>query len=40
GSASDGYQRILEISPQDLHQRTPFYVGSKNMVNKAVSLIH
>lgn len=39
GSASDGYQRILEISPQDLHQRTPFYVGSKNMVNKAVSLI-
>jgi len=40
GSASDGYQRILEISPKDLHQRTPFYVGSKNMVNKAVSLIH
>ncbi|MCE7863728.1 MAG: class 1 fructose-bisphosphatase [Bacteroidetes bacterium CHB5] len=40
GSASDGYQRILEINPKDLHQRTPFYVGSKNMVNKAVSLIH
>jgi len=37
GSASDGQGRILEIKPKDLHQRTPFYVGSKNMVQKAVS---
>jgi fructose-1,6-bisphosphatase I len=37
GSASDGYGRILEIKPKDLHQRTPFYVGSKNMVEKAIS---
>jgi fructose-1,6-bisphosphatase I len=36
GSASDGAGRILEIKPKDLHQRTPFYVGSKNMVEKAV----
>lgn len=39
GSATDGYVRILELKPKDLHQRTPFYVGSKNMVQKAVSFI-
>ncbi len=39
GSASDGNSRILEIKPRDLHQRTPFYVGSKKMVEKAVSFI-
>jgi len=37
GVASDGAQRILEIKPERLHQRTPFYVGSKNMVEKALS---
>ncbi|MCW5910048.1 MAG: class 1 fructose-bisphosphatase [Cyclobacteriaceae bacterium] len=37
GHASDGHRRILEIRPKDLHERTPFYVGSKNMVEKAVS---
>lgn len=39
GSASDGNARILEIKPRDLHQRTPFYVGSKKMVEKAISFI-
>jgi fructose-1,6-bisphosphatase I len=34
GKASDGYMRILEIPPVSLHQRSPFYVGSKNMVSK------
>lgn len=37
GSATDGKQRILDIQPTELHQRTPFYVGSKNMVEKAMS---
>jgi len=32
GMASDGTQRILEIEPQKLHQRVPFYIGSPNMV--------
>ena len=32
GRASDGTQRILEIEPQKLHQRVPFYIGSPNMV--------
>jgi fructose-1,6-bisphosphatase I len=39
GSATNGHMRILELKPKDLHQRTPFYVGSKNMVEKAVSFI-
>lgn len=37
GKASDGYQNILDIEPNDLHQRVPFFVGSKNMVEKAES---
>jgi fructose-1,6-bisphosphatase I len=35
GKATDGKNRILDITPQDLHQRTALYVGSKNMVEKA-----
>ena len=37
GKASDGNVRILDIELKDLHQRTAFYVGSKNMVTKAQS---
>lgn len=32
GYALDGYRRILEIQPTELHQRCPFFIGSKNMV--------
>ena len=35
GSATDGNGRILDIELKDLHQRTAFFVGSKNMVQKA-----
>ncbi|MCG2610935.1 class 1 fructose-bisphosphatase [Flavobacterium sp. SM15] len=35
GRASDGYGRIMEIKPTELHQRVPFFCGSKNMVEKA-----
>ena len=34
GKASNGKQRILEVSPHELHQRTPFYCGNAAMVNK------
>jgi fructose-1,6-bisphosphatase I len=34
GMASDGNRNILEITPLSLHQRSPFYAGSKNMVLK------
>lgn len=35
GKASDGFRRTMEIKPDGLHQRTPFFVGSKHMVEKA-----
>lgn len=35
GKASDGYGRIMEIKPTELHQRVPFFAGSSNMVAKA-----
>jgi fructose-1,6-bisphosphatase I len=35
GKASDGYRRIMEIEPKELHQRVPFFCGSKEMVEKA-----
>jgi fructose-1,6-bisphosphatase I len=34
GLASNGTHGILEIIPTSLHQRSPFYIGSKNMVKK------
>lgn len=34
GKASDGFRRILDIQPEELHQRTPFFCGSKKMVEK------
>jgi fructose-1,6-bisphosphatase I len=37
GKATNGSERILDLEPQELHQRTPFYVGSKKMVEKAES---
>ncbi|WP_298899521.1 class 1 fructose-bisphosphatase [uncultured Psychroserpens sp.] len=35
GKASDGFNRIMDIEPTELHQRVPFICGSKNMVEKA-----
>lgn len=35
GKASDGFNRILEIEPKELHQRVPFFCGSIEMVEKA-----
>jgi fructose-1,6-bisphosphatase I len=32
GSATDGVQRILDIMPADLHQRTPLVIGSREDV--------
>lgn len=34
GKASDGKRRILEIKPDSLHQKTPYFVGSSDMVSK------
>jgi fructose-1,6-bisphosphatase I len=35
GKASDGYVRILDIKPTELHQRVPFFCGSTKMVEEA-----
>jgi len=35
GKASDGFNRIMEIQPTELHERVPFFCGSYNMVEKA-----
>jgi fructose-1,6-bisphosphatase I len=32
GKATDGKQAILDIEPSELHQRTPFFVGSNDMM--------
>lgn len=34
GKATNGKQRVLEIVPTSLHQRTPFFVGSKGMMEE------
>jgi len=35
GRATDGKHRVLELEPQSLHQRTPLFIGSENMVKQA-----
>lgn len=37
GAATDGMKRIMEIQPERLHQRTPLFIGSMKMVEKAMS---
>jgi fructose-1,6-bisphosphatase I len=34
GKATDGKQRILDIQPTSLHERTPFFVGSIRMMEE------
>ena len=35
GAATDGRQRILDITPKKLHERTPLFIGSKGDVEEA-----
>lgn len=37
GCASTGTGRVLEIQPEQFHQRVPLFIGSKKMVEKAES---
>lgn len=39
GRASDGRRRILEKQPTALHERTPLYIGSYEMVSMAESFL-
>jgi fructose-1,6-bisphosphatase I len=38
GMATDGKIRILEIEPQELHQRVPLFIGSPNDVQKVMEI--
>ncbi len=40
GKATTGSERILELQPQELHQRVPFICGNKEMVEKAESFLY
>jgi len=39
GKASDGKKRIMELQPDSLHQRTPIFIGNKEMVEKVEEFI-
>jgi fructose-1,6-bisphosphatase I len=39
GAASTGYERILDIRPVELHQRTPLILGNKDVVEETVAVI-
>lgn len=39
GKATDGKTRILDLQPTQLHQRIPVFMGSRDMVDKAMSII-
>ena len=39
GYASTGYENILDIIPDDLHQRVPFYIGSQHLVEQAEKFV-
>ena len=39
GKATNGVINILDIVPTELHQRTPFFVGSMNMMEELESYL-
>lgn len=39
GMATTGRKRVMELVPARLHQRVPYYTGSKNMMEKAMSFL-
>jgi len=39
GYASNGYLNILDIQPESLHQRTPLFIGDRELVIKAEDFI-
>jgi fructose-1,6-bisphosphatase I len=39
GAACDGANRILDVQPTELHQRTPLYIGSKSEVELAQRIL-
>ncbi|MBI2271788.1 MAG: class 1 fructose-bisphosphatase [Bacteroidetes bacterium] len=40
GKATDGFGRILELETKSLHQRTPLFIGSTEIVERAEEFMH
>lgn len=40
GIASTGKGRVLDVQPEQLHQRIPIFIGSENMVKKALEFMN
>ena len=40
GVAIDGAKRVMEIIPQSLHERTPLFIGSKEMVERVEQFLN
>jgi fructose-1,6-bisphosphatase I len=40
GRATDGFRRILDIEPVELHQRSPLFIGSSNMMGELEGYMH
>ncbi|HYC40056.1 MAG TPA: class 1 fructose-bisphosphatase [Chitinophagaceae bacterium] len=40
GKATDGKQRILDIQPRELHQRTPLFIGSRLMMEELETFLN
>jgi fructose-1,6-bisphosphatase I len=38
GKSTDGHQRVLDIEPTELHQRTPLYIGSAHEVDRIMKM--
>ena len=39
GAAINGSKRVLDVQPQELHERTPLYIGSKHEVELANDIL-
>lgn len=39
GMATNGYRRTLELEPESLHQRFPLFIGSSELVKKAMTFL-
>jgi fructose-1,6-bisphosphatase I len=39
GLATTGRQRILDVTPAELHQRVPIFIGSRQMVEDVLKCL-
>jgi fructose-1,6-bisphosphatase I len=39
GTASTGAKRVMDVVPHKLHQRTPLFIGSPDMVERATAFL-